>query len=202
NLLLQIPLSGSGRDVAVSRGIAYVAEGGKLEVVNYLPFDSRQTPPTVSISTSAADVDVVHDGLQVFEGTSLPVRVNVIDDVQVAKVELLRDGQVVATDVSFPFDFFAVAPQLAAGVNSFTLQVRATATAGTVALSNTLTIGLVNDTSAPTITSSVPPTNASLLEPIQTVQVRFSKGMSPDTVTADTIRVRDASGAFLTPTTF
>src|SRR5262249_44738545 len=38
NRLLQIPLSAGARDVAISRGIAYVGEGNRIEVVNYLPF--------------------------------------------------------------------------------------------------------------------------------------------------------------------
>jgi hypothetical protein len=202
NLLLQLPLSTNGRDVAISRGLAYVAEGDRIEVVNYLPFDNQGVPPAVNISTTATDVDLINDGLQVFEGADVPVRVNVTDDRQVRNVELLVNGQVVSNDVSFPFDFFAVAPQVAPGATSFTVQVRATDTGGNVALSNVLTIGLVTDTSPPTITSFVPPTNSSQIEPIQTVQVRFSKPMDPATVTATTVTVKDSSGNVLTPTTF
>ena len=94
-MLLQIPLSAGARDVAISRGIAYVADGNRLEVVNYLPFDTKGVPPTASISTSAADVDLLTPGLQVFEGSDLPVQANVSDDVQVRNVELLVNGQVV-----------------------------------------------------------------------------------------------------------
>src|SRR5262249_46362976 len=110
--LLQVPLTAGTRDVAISRGIAYVGERDRIEVVNYLPFDNKKVPPTVSISTSAADVDLIHDGLQVLEGTTVPVRVNVSDDVQVRNVELLLNGQVIRNDVAFPFDFFAVAPNI------------------------------------------------------------------------------------------
>src|SRR5262249_2599377 len=48
----------------------------------------------------------------------------------------------------------------------------------------------------------IPPTNSSQIETIQTVEVRFSKPMSPTSVTAATVRVRDASGNYLTPTNF
>src|SRR5262249_25441074 len=105
-------------------------------------------------------------------------------------------------DVSFPFDFFAIAPTIAQTGTSFTLQIRATDTGGNIAVSNLLVVGLVNDTSPPTITSFVPATNSSQLEPIQIVQVRFSKGMSAATVTADPVRVRDAAGNSLTPAAF
>ncbi len=70
NLLLQLNLTGNARDVVVSRGVAYVATSSGLEVVNYLPFDNQGAPPAVSINTSAADVDLMNDGLQVFEGSS------------------------------------------------------------------------------------------------------------------------------------
>src|SRR5262249_21959158 len=88
------------------------------------------------------------------------------------------------------------------GVSSFTLQVRATDTGGNFALSNVLTIGLVNDSSPPTITSFVPPSNSSQIEPIQIVQVRFSKSMLAATLMTGTVRVRDAVGNVTPPPTF
>jgi hypothetical protein len=138
NRLLQIPLSAGASDIAISRGIAYVGENGQLQVVNYLPFDNKGIAPTVSISTSAPDVDLINPGLQVLEGSTLPIQVNASDDVQVAKVELLVNGQVVQTDVSYPFDFFAIAPTIAQSGSTFTIQVRATDTGGNVGLSNAL----------------------------------------------------------------
>jgi hypothetical protein len=199
NRLLQIPLSGPARDVAISRGIAYVGEGNRIEVVNYLPFDTKGVPPTATLSTSAADVDVVTPGLQVLEGTTLPLQVNVADDVQVRDVALLVNGQVVQDVVSYPFNLSAIAPNIAAGSTTFTLQVRATDTGGNVGLSNVLTIGLVSDTSPPTISSFNPASGTSSVEGLQTVSVRFSKPLAAATVTTANFLLADNLGRTITP---
>jgi hypothetical protein len=134
----QVPLPTQPLGVALASGIAYVADGSAgLQVVNYLPFDTKGQPPTASISSPGTA------GPQLVEGSTIPVQVTVSDDVQVRNVELLLNGQVVANDVSAPFEFFATAPTLASGATQVTLQVRATDTGGNVALSNTLTYSLV-----------------------------------------------------------
>jgi streptogramin lyase len=198
NRLLQIPLSGGARNVVISRGIAYVADTSGLEVVNYLPFDNKGIPPQISISTSVASVDP--NSLKVVEGTTIPIRANAFDDVQVRDVQLLVNGQLVRDAVSFPFDFFAIAPTVAQSGSTFTIQAIATDTGGNTMLSNVITIGLVRDTFPPTIVSFVPPSNSSQVETIQRVQVRFSKAMAGSTINAMTIRVRDTSGNYYMPT--
>ncbi len=203
NFLTRFNLPAAPNSVAIAGGIAYVADDTSgLQVVNFVPFDTNGVAPTVSISTPAADADTATPGLQVVEGATLPVQANVADDVQVRNVELLVNGQVVSNDLSFPFDLSAIAPSIAASGTTFTIQVRATDTGGNVGLSNVLTVGLVRDTFAPTVTDFVPPTNSSQIEPIQVVQVRFSEPMAAGTVTPGTIRVRDSAGTFLTPTDF
>jgi hypothetical protein len=72
----------------------------------------------VSISTSVTDADTQSEGVQVAEGTTIPIRTSVVDDVQVREVELLANGDVVQTDVSFPFEFFAAAPIIEPGVST------------------------------------------------------------------------------------
>jgi methionine-rich copper-binding protein CopC len=194
NQLLSINLPGPARDVAISRGIAYVVDGNELDVVNYLPFDTKGIAPTVSISTSAQDEDSVTPGLQVFEGSTVPIAVNATDDVQVANVELLVDGQVVQNAVSFPFNLSAIAPTITGTASSFTVQVEAIDTGGNVGLSNVLTIGLLSDTSPPTITNFSPANGSSPVEGPQTVMVTFSKPLNPATVTAANFQLEDGSG--------
>ncbi|MGH2413758.1 MAG: Ig-like domain-containing protein, partial [Microcystaceae cyanobacterium] len=104
---------------AIASGIAYVADGtGGLQIINYLPFDNRGVAPTVSISSSIADADPNTSGILVVEGSAVPIKVTINDDVQVRNVELLVNGQVVTNDVSTPFDFFANVPILASGATS------------------------------------------------------------------------------------
>ena len=190
--LTRFNLTGPAGDVAISRGIAYLGAGNRLEVVNYRPFDTQGRAPTVAISTSAADADPATDGLQVIEGTAIPVQAAVLDDVQVRNVELLVNGQVVANDVSFPFDVFAIAPNVADGAASVALQFRATDTGGNVATSDVLTLGLVRDTFAPTINSLDPPDGSRRFQGQRTVRVRFSEPIADLGASAENFRLVSA----------
>jgi hypothetical protein len=176
-ILTQIDTSGSSNDVAIASGIAYVADGTSgLQVINYLPFDNRGVAPTISIAGNVTDLDGAAAGIQVQEGTDIPLGVNVSDDVQVRNVELLVDGQVVANDVSFPFDFTAIAPNIIAGANTVSIQVRATDTGGNSSLSNTLTYNLVEDTFAPQVVSSLPATGGRQ-RLIDSIAIRFNEAI-------------------------
>lgn len=196
--LLQIPVANGTRDVAISRGIAYVAEYGQLEVVNYLPFDNKGIAPSVAINSAAADLDVLTPGVQVLEGSTIPIRVNASDDVQIAQAELLVNGQVLQSDVAYPFDFFAVAPSIAQAGGSFTVQVRATDTGGNVGLSNVLTIGLKSDNAPPTIVGFDPIDGSSLVEGSRAVRVRFSKAIDAATVTSANFQLLDGNNHAVT----
>ena len=92
-------------------------------------------PPTVTINTTAIDVNPGVPGVQVIEGTTIAVQALVADDVQVRNVELLVNGQVVLNDVSFPFDLAAIAPNIQPGMNTMVVQARATDTGGNVTAS-------------------------------------------------------------------
>jgi hypothetical protein len=155
-IVTQIDTPGFTQDVALASGIAYVADDASgLQVVNYLGFDNQGEAPTVSISTSV-DIDTSKAGIQAIEGSILPIMPIVEDDVQVRNVELLVDGEVVSNDVSFPYDFRVVAPEITDETNSVEIQVRATDTGGNSSLSNILKVNLVEDTFAPEVVSTTP----------------------------------------------
>jgi hypothetical protein len=186
-------MPGNAQAVTIASGIAFVADGSAgLQVINYLPFDSQGQAPTVTISTSAVDIDPATPGVQVMEGTSIPIQANVTDDVQVRNVELLVNGQVVRNDVSFPFDFSAIALSDDPEATVTTVQVRATDTGGNVALSNTLTIDLVPDTFPPTIVSVEPANGATLPLGHRTVRVRFSESIDQAGVTSGNFTIVEA----------
>ena len=84
----------------------------------------------MAVSTSALDVDPNTPGLQVVRGTTIPVHVNVTDDVQVRDVELLVNDKVVRRDVTFPFDLSAVAFGVDQAATTVKIQARATDTGG------------------------------------------------------------------------
>ncbi len=161
--------------VAVASGIAYVADGnGDLVVVNYLPFDIEGQSPSATISSPVADVDPVTDGVQVVEGSNVPIRVDITDDVQIRNVELLVNGVVVANEVSAPFEFVAPAPSLADGTSEMNIQVRATDTGLNSSLSNALTYELVEDTVPPEVIGTTPGEGITGFK-VSSVTVRFNE---------------------------
>ncbi|MHB8520202.1 MAG: Ig-like domain-containing protein, partial [Limisphaerales bacterium] len=163
--------------VTLAQGIAFVADGtAGLQVVNYLSFDNKGQAPAVSISSPVVDVDPNTAGFQLVEGSAIPVKVNVTDDVQVRNVELLVNGSVVANDVSFPFDFVANAPKLTATVTTVSIQVLATDTGGNTTLSNLLTYGLVKDNLPPAIVGTNPTANQKIFF-TPSIDVLFSKAL-------------------------
>ncbi|MGB8166337.1 MAG: Ig-like domain-containing protein, partial [Chthoniobacteraceae bacterium] len=161
--------------VALSGGVAFVADGtAGLQIVNFLSFDDNGLPPAVTISSPIADADAGTPGIQILEGASIPVRVNVADDVQVQRVDVLVNGNVVASDASFPFDFTVPAPALAPGVTRALVQVRAIDTGGNEGLSNVLSYGLIEDTFAPIVVTTIPPEGASIFF-TKAITVRFNE---------------------------
>ncbi|HND54137.1 MAG TPA: Ig-like domain-containing protein, partial [Pirellulaceae bacterium] len=156
-LVTRSTLPSEPNGVSIGRGLAFVSDGaGGLRVVNFVAFDTQGVAPSVDLRTSAVDVDPGTAGFQVVEGWSIPVAANVQDDVQVDYVEWIVNGATVAKDVSFPFDFSAVAPTLASGTSTVTVRARAVDTGGNASLSSPLTFSLVPDTFAPHVVASSP----------------------------------------------
>ena len=148
--ITRVDLPAAPLDVALANGLAFVADGSSgLQIVNYIGFDVDGVPPTVSLTVDAEDVDPGTAGTQVLEGHIIHVTPTVADDVQVRNVELLVNGQVAANNVAYPFEFSTLAPTIAQGGNSVTLQVRATDTGGNVTLSAPLVLDVVPDTFPP-----------------------------------------------------
>jgi hypothetical protein len=199
-LLASFPLPVSARDVALASGVAYVADGTSgLEIVNFLPPDVAGVPPTASVSAPVADVDPNTPGIQVVEGSTIPIRADVSDDVQVRQVDLLVNGQVVQTSVSFPFNLSAVAPLITPQSSTFTVQVRATDTGNVSTLSDPLTIDLLPDNAAPTLVSQTPTDLAMKTSTFRTVVLEFSKPMAESSLTPSTVQVLDPNGQVVAP---
>jgi len=189
--LTRIVLPSVPSSVAIAAGIAFVANGTSgLQVVNYVPFDNQGQTPTVSIrAAESVDLDPNMDGIQVVEGSSIPIVADISDDVQVRNVELLVNGQVVRNDVSFPFDFSAIALPLAPDNPTTLIQVRATDTGGNVAVSSELSIDLVPDQFAPTVLSVNPANNTARPPGLQAVTIRFSEPIAAASASPTTFQV-------------
>lgn len=198
NLVSRISMPGQALSIAIASGIGFVASGDNgLQVINYRPFDNQGQAPTVSISTSIMDADPNQVGVQVVEGSVIPVQATVLDDVQVRNVELLLNGTVVQNDVSFPFDLSAITPSLKSGVNEVMLQVRATDTGGNVTLSNPLTLQIAPDTIAPVLEEFT--FSRIINEEKMVATFRFSEAIDAQSVTTANFRLESENEVIFTP---
>ena len=199
--LSRVPLSVEPWSVALAGGIAFVADGTSgLQVVNFLPFDNLAQVPAVALSSPVADADPETPGVQVVEGSSILLRADVTDDVQVRNVELIVNGQVVRNDVSFPFDLSAIALGIDPNPLTVTVQARATDTGGNRTLSDPLTFNLVPDTIAPALVSANPADGTLRAPGLSRIELIFSEPLAAATVTPNTFRLMGPAGAIAPPT--
>lgn len=180
NFVAGYPLATRPRDVAIGNGRGYVAAGKSLLEVNYLAYDTLGQPPTVAIEVAARDEAPLEPGLQVLENSRLAIRAVTADDVQVRLVEFLVDGQVVATDSSFPFDLVLQARQAQGPDDMLRLQVRAIDTGGNANLSDELLVDLVPDTTSPLLENVLPAEGGRLPQGRRVVRARFSEPVQTD----------------------
>ncbi|MEM6777339.1 MAG: Ig-like domain-containing protein, partial [Planctomycetota bacterium] len=189
NYLTQFDLPAVPRDVEIASGIGYIADGaGGLVVVNYLGFDNQGNAPTVTIAGPDGD------GIQ--EGSIVPIRVDVTDDVQVRDVELLLNGEVVARDISAPFDLRAVTPSLASGVTTVELQVRAFDTGGNAGVSEILSYDLTPDITPPTFIGSSPSDTGAGFR-VRAVTLRFDEPIDETDLSPDDFTLLDLGDDFV-----
>ncbi len=84
--------------ISLFNGLAYVADGtAGLQVLNYLPRDTKGLPPTIALKTFAPQNEVSAGGL-------LLMRAQVTDDVQIRNVEFYVDGRRIVVDGNFPYE--------------------------------------------------------------------------------------------------
>ncbi len=197
NLVTQFTLPADPHGVTIANGLAFIADGTNgLVVVNYLSADTAGVAPTATLSSTAADRDPVAPGLQVQAGSLIPIKLTVADDAQVASVELLKDGVVIGTDTSFPFEFGAIPAGLIVGGQT-KLQIRATDTGGTTGLSETLTFDILADTNAPTLTGSNPNEGGTRSGGLQTVRLFFNEALAQTDLTSDRFTLTGPGSAFV-----
>ncbi|MCO6456283.1 MAG: Ig-like domain-containing protein, partial [Pirellulaceae bacterium] len=189
-LLTRFNLPAAPFDAALGSGIAFIADGtAGLQVVNFVPFDNLRQAPTVTIQTTAIDLDPDTAGTQVQEGTTVTILSDIRDDVQVRNVQLLLAGQIIANDVSFPFDFSLAVPRIAQQGGTLNVQLRATDTGGNTTDSDPLVLHIVPDTFAPAIVQVTPADGGRRFAGHRTVVVRFSEPMDAATLTAANLQL-------------
>lgn len=163
----------NGTGVAVSNGLIFltgdrfqltqngVAGNSALHIGQYTQFnDNGINAPFVRILSPA-------DGAAVLEGQAVSVTVEARDDVTVALVELLANGNVVRTFTMPPYAANVAVPL---DITELTLGARASDLAGNVGLAGPVRLRVVEDP-PPTVSLTSPPAGATLFEG-QTVEVR------------------------------
>ncbi len=143
---------GVARAVSLFNGLGYVADGGAgLQIVNYLPYDALNQPPTGRLVLSATN--------EITAGGYVVVRAEVEDDVQVRNVEFFLDGERIATDGNFPFELVYRVPISRVG-GTLTFSARVFDTGGNAStLTNLSAITVVPDDLPPLVQIESPSPN-------------------------------------------
>jgi hypothetical protein len=192
-LVTRFPLPGTAEAVAISSGVAYVADGNAgIQIVNYLPFDTGSTPPSLDVQLLNQDITSTTPPFQLPEVSQVNLTVKTTDDVQVRNVELLVNGVVVQNEASYPFNLSTILPSIAQAGNQATLQVIATDTGGNSTFSAPILINLVP--ANPTITSIAPADKSTQAPPLRRVTVFFSQPIDETTLTANNFHLIGPSG--------
>ncbi|MDD2272133.1 MAG: Ig-like domain-containing protein [Desulfuromonadaceae bacterium] len=107
--------------------------------------------PTVSITSPAANSTI--------SGT-VSVNATATDNVGVTKVEYYLNGTLKTTDTASPYVYSLDTTSLASG--TYTLMAKAYDAAGNVGQSSNVSVTVVNDTTAPTVSVTAPANNATI----------------------------------------
>jgi hypothetical protein len=160
--------------------------------------DSFSLTPRETLTVNNPDADPTTPGLQLFEAAIVTGTVSVDPSVSVQSVKLLLNGQVISTSGTAPVDFSFIAPLLSAGSDRFTLQAQVTDSSGFTTTTESLTVGLLQDTTPPTLVGTDPPDGGTTLEGIQAVALTFSKPIATSGLTTGDFQLFEAgpSGAF------
>ncbi|MBV5339649.1 MAG: DNRLRE domain-containing protein [Deltaproteobacteria bacterium] len=129
---------------------AYNAAGTQSSYSNIVNV-AEATPPTVSITSPATNTTV--------SGT-VSVTASATDNVGVTKVEFYLNGVLKTTDTSTPYLYSLNTATLTSG--TYTLMAKAYDAAGNVGQSSSVSVTVVNDTTAPTVSLTSPANNATV----------------------------------------
>ena len=184
-------------DVKIGNGVAFVAAGTGLDVINYIAADTTGIAPTVAITQAPVDVDPLTDGIQVYEGNAITLGINATDNVQVRNTELLIDGVVDENAVSYPFSLGAILPTIIAngGRDTLTLQVRAFDTGGNTADSAPVVVHLVHDTRPLVVQTQSVVNGAHLPLSLNSINFTFNRALNTSVQTSQPVTITAPDGS-------
>lgn len=124
--------------LTASRGITENGTAGdtRLYIGQYLALeDNAGIPPTVQITAPAEDDSLI-------EGSTVQISVDASDDVAVAAVDILVDGDLVFTDTAAPYEFSFVVPL---GLEQLTIGAQAVDLGSNVGVAPDVTVNVIPD---------------------------------------------------------
>ncbi|HMO64375.1 MAG TPA: Ig-like domain-containing protein, partial [Verrucomicrobiota bacterium] len=185
----QIPTAGGAEAVVLRDGLAYVADGAAgLQVLRFQDADRAGRPPTVTLSSSTGSETAQ-------ENQRVTVTAQAVDDVAVARVEFLVDGELAATDAFFPFEHTVVMPLRGQGHDRIRFQARAVDTGGNAGVSEELVLSLEEDRDPPWGNQTWPDNRSEIEDngpPVQTLTVRLSEPFDPASFRPELFRLIEA----------
>lgn len=189
--ILSIPLDLPPYAPRFTAGLAVFATEADTYIARIAPVDGAGVPPVLG------EV-VIQTGTGVHEGRHVGVHVAVSDDAQVARVELLLQGDNrVAGDSTYPFDLDFLPPDSLPEGQPLTLTVRATDTGGN---RSEKTFPLTYHARAPQVAAVTPPPGFTTRLPLSQAVVRFDKAVARGVAPADVdLRAAGPDGKFGTP---
>ncbi|EGF91074.1 PAP2 superfamily protein [Asticcacaulis biprosthecium C19] len=195
DFVTRFTLNATPNAVAIGAGFAYVGDAsGGFHVVNYQAFDTAGVPPVITLQRLPVDIDAVKEGIQVQEGQTVSLGVQVTDDAQVRQVEILINGVAQSADIAYPWDMRAKLPSIADnGSSTVTLQIRATDSGGNITLSAPVTLELVPDTIAPVLVSASLADGAEVSQGFRSVRFTFDEALANIPDGALTLKLADGT---------
>ena len=181
----QFETPGHARAIALHRGLAFVADSAHgLQTLNFLAADLGSTPPTIRLGATFP-----LDPAQAESGAFVALLVEAGDDVLVREVEFHFDGERVAADGSYPFEFRFRVPTLSPERASFTLRARAIDTGGNATWSDEIVVGIQPDSTPPKVRPGLPSADGFAVSPT-VISALFNEPIDPATLTPQHLTLR------------
>lgn len=175
--LTRFPMPAAAAGVAIHAGLGYVATTtAGLQVLNYRTADTGTNPPTIRLAATFPLAPA-----QVESGQFAAIEAITSDDVQVREVEFYRDGERVAIDGGFPFEYRFFAPSRTDEQTTLRLRARAIDTAGNAAWSEEQIVELLADRTPPRARPVAPTANGFAVSPAR-IGVVFNEPIDATTL--------------------
>ena len=192
---LDFPGDATGVGIAADDQFVYlVTDTNRLYIGQYQQLsDTAGIAPTVRLTAPQTTQNAI-------EGGKLRLSAAANDDVLVASVAFLIDGNIVARDNSIPYEFDFRVP---VGATSLTIAARAFDLAGNNSTTDTLVVGVVPDTFPPMVIGTVPGAGVTNFAADGVISIYFDEPLDPASVVSGAVRLfkqtTEVTGTILQP---